>query len=180
MPVFRPAYPVAGLHLHPHRTAPSRPVSVPLNAIPPFTDDHLHSESALHLVSYEGVATACLDPFLVLLERVLGLPPVPNNSTRLNVRPPGRVVAATSFLIHYVHLRSDEPTWLAFPCARPLAEARLLPLLPLSCKPFTGWAAALNKRERAAAATTAPGAHRWEWGVQRCGALVVGGRGRKG
>lgn len=117
-------------------------------------------ESALHLVSYEGVAAAGLDPFLVMLERVLRLPPVPNDGTRLNVRPPGRVVAATTFLIHYVHLRSDEPTWLAFPCARPIAEARLMPLLPLSCKPFTGWAAALNKRERAAAATTAPGAHR--------------------
>ncbi len=128
------------------------------------------SERALHLVSYEGVKAAGLDPFLVLLDRVMGLPPVSNHTSvaRVNTQPHNRVVAATSFLVRFVRIRSDEPTWLDFRCAQRFAEEQLLPLLPMTCSPFANWTAALNARERAAAATVAPGAHRWAW-LARCG-----------
>lgn len=118
-------------------------------------------ERALHLVSYEGVKAAGLDPFLVLIERVLGLPPVPNGSTpTVNSQPPSRVVAATAFLKHFVLMRSDEQLVVDFRCVRPWAESLLLPVLPTVCRPFAGWAAALNVREKVAATSTAPGAHR--------------------
>ncbi len=140
-------------------------------SVRPCTRPRTRSERALHLVSYEGVKAAGLDPFLVLLDRVLGLPPVNGYKAAVgvNAQPPSRVVAATSFLVRFVRTRSDEPTWLDFPCAQRIAEEQLLPLLPMTCSPFANWTAALNARERAAAATVAPGAHRWAWLARRCG-----------
>ncbi len=128
----------------------------------------LRSEDALHLVSYEGVKAAGLDPFLVLLDRVMGLPPVTSNQTSaawVNSQPPSRVVAATSFLVQFIQARSDLPSLIEFRCAQRFAERQLLSLLPISCRPFADWTAAFNERERAAAASVAPKAHRWAVGV---------------
>ncbi len=152
----------------PRRTAASGP-SASLLSHPTARSHHADvpptppcSERALHLVSYEGVSAAGLDPFLTLLERVMGLPPVPNAGTpTANSQLPSRTVAATAFLKHFVLMRSDEQLVVNFRCVRPWAESLLLPVLPMVCRPFAGWAAALNVREKVAAATTAPGAHRY-------------------
>ncbi len=137
-------------------------------------------EDALHLVSYEGVVAAGLDPFRVLWEQVMGLPPVDSNTAfplASNPRVPSRVVAATTFLIHFVRMRSDQPTSLDFKCATPFAQQQLLPVLPINCKPFAGWVMGLNAREREAAAGTAKGAHRW--GTARVGEWVYGKMARR-
>ncbi len=133
------------------------------------------SESALHLVSYEGVVAAGLDPFVVLLDRVMGLPPVDGyeREARVHEKSASRVVAATTFLIRFIRTRSDQPTWFRFRCVRPFAEEQLLPLLPMTCSLFANWTAALNARERAAVAAVAPGAHRWAWDARRCSGAVA-------
>lgn len=119
-------------------------------------------ESALHLVSYEGVKAASLDPFLVILDKVMRLPVISNHTGAawINTQPPSRVVAATSFLVQFIQARSDLPSVMEFHCAKRFAEQQLLSLLPITCRPFADWTAAFNERERAAAASVAPGAHR--------------------
>lgn len=129
-------------------------------------------------MSHEGVMAAGLDPFQVLWERVMGLPPVGINTTSNDMasspgRNPGlpsRVVAATSFLVHFVRMRSDRSSGLDFRCATRFAAQQLQSVLPIKCKPFAGWVAALNAREKEAVAGAAKGAHRW--GTARVGEWV--------